>query len=524
MILAAHRYDAPMNQGTPTGNAGDGVAYDESSIDLMGFVMRHRSLFVLSTIIAALVTVGGYAIMQALPGSTVASYQITLTFKGAVQGQYPNKAPFSPQDLIGTSVLEPIWKAQGLQERIELADLARAVTISRSSRDLSMLQSEYAQKLANTKLTAAERQVLEGEFKSKLDALAQTDFTITCTAARLSAGEAERFVLAVPAEWARLSEAGGVTAYEFPLPQAKDLRASAGALSQNGTDVAASILHAELLREFVESVAHTIVTMMTVRGSELATASGGETLIDLRQKVLALQRNLIMPAYIDTMAAAQEKSPAEFLSITGVRRRMLEATLTESEQRSEVLHEALSQLSSEQRDTRIDSGGRMPSRDGGVLANVDGSFIDRVIEQAVKSRDVEYRRELSERTVEADLNVVEQKARVEFETWLLTTINERCNAAAVAQTTTASTTQRLVSLSNQIADLADRTREILVVVSKRNLNPASVLYEGDIAPIISIERLVSTRTLAVAGIGLWFALLGLSALVGAVQDRRRALA
>lgn len=155
-----------MNQGTPTGNAGDGVVYDEGSIDLIGFVMRHRSLFVLSTVIAALMTVGAYAITQALPGSTVASYQVTLTFKGAAQGQYPNKSPFSPQDLIGTNVLEPIWKAQGLQERIELADLARAVTISRSSRDLSMLQSEYEQKLANTKLTAAERQVLEGEFKS----------------------------------------------------------------------------------------------------------------------------------------------------------------------------------------------------------------------------------------------------------------------------------------------------------------------------------------------------------------------
>jgi hypothetical protein len=513
-----------MNQGTPTGNAGDGVVYDEGSIDLMGFVMRHRSLFVLSTIIAALLTVGAYAITQALPGSTVASYQITLTFKGAAQGQYPNKSPFSPQDLIGTNVLEPVWKAQGLEERIELADLARAVTISRSSRDLSMLQSEYEQKLANTKLTAAERQVLEGEFKSKLDALAQTGFTITCAASQLSAGEAERLVEALPAEWARLSEAGGVTAYEFPLPQAKDLRSSAEALSTSGSDVAASILHAELLRDFVESVSRTIGAMMAVQGSELARASGGETLIDLRQRVLALQRNLIMPAYIDTMAAAQEKSAAEFVSITGVRRRMLEAALAESEQRSEVLHEAIREMSSDQRDGRVDGPTGLPSRDGGVLANVDGSFIDRVIEQAVKSRDVEYRRELSERTVEADLEVVEQKARVEFETWLLQAIEERRNASAVAQTATASTTQRLVSLSNQIADLADRTREILSAVSRRNLNPASVLYKGDIAPVVLTERPVSTRTLAVAGVGLWFALLGLSALAGALQDRRRALA
>lgn len=84
---------------------------------------------------------------------------------------------------------------------------------------------------------------------------------------------------------------------------------------KSGTDVAASILHAELLRDFVESVSRTIGTMMAVQGSELALASGGETLIDLRQKVLALQRNLIMPAYIDTMAAAQERAlPSSFPS------------------------------------------------------------------------------------------------------------------------------------------------------------------------------------------------------------------
>jgi hypothetical protein len=497
------------------------VAYDEGAIDVVGFISRHRAKMVLATVIAGLFTVALYAIAQALPGTSVASYQFTLTFKGAAQGQYPNKSPFSPQDIIASSVLEPIWEAQGLQERTAIGELARSVTISRSSRDLSLLESDYNQKLANTKLTATERQALESEFKAKLDALAQTAFTVTCSADDLGAGAAERFVQAIPAEWARLSEAGGVTAYEFPLPQAKDLRASAAALSRSGTDVAASILHAELLRDFVESVARTISTMMTVQGSELSTATTGETLIDLRQRVLALQRNLIMPAYIDTMAAAQEKSQAEFVSITSVRRRMLEAALAESEQRSEVLHDALSQLNPEQRDARSDVTGGMASRDGGVQANVDGSFIDRVIDQAVRSRDVEYRRQLSERAVDADLSVVEQKSKVEFETWLLKAIDERRNATAVSQSTAASMTERLVSLSNQIADLADRTREILAAVSKRNLNPASVLYKGDIAPVVTTERPISTGTVAMAGVGVWFALLGLGALLGAIQDRGR---
>ena len=512
-----------MNQGTPTGNDRDGVVYDEGSIDLMGFVARHRSLFMLSTIIAALLTVGGYAITQALPGTTVASYEITLSFKGAAQGQYPNKSPFSPQDLIGTNVLEPIWKAQGLEERIELADLARAVTISRSSRDLSMLQSEYAQKLANTKLTAAERQVLEGEFKSKLDALAQTDFTITCAAVQLSPGDAERFVLAVPAEWARLSEAANSTLYALVLPKASDLEAAVDRVRQGKEDIAAWILFAETLRDLADRLLNSMEVLQQIAGSELQTASSGQMLVDLQQQLTLLHRNLLMPAYVDVMTFAQQKDPSAYRAITEFRRKILESKEADARARSEVLHNALRQLGSDREVVRNDPSSRDAPGEGEIMANVDGTFIDRMIQQAVQNRDVDYRRSLSMQAIEADLQLIDDEARLNFQIWIDEVINGRENDDGHNQTRLAESTERMVSLSNQIADLADRTREILGAVSKRNLNPTSVLYQGDIAPVVMTERLVSTRTTVVAGVGLWFALLGLSALAGAVQDRRRAL-
>jgi hypothetical protein len=510
-----------MIQGSQAELAGGAVDLDGRSIDLTGFVIRHRALFVLSTIIAALMTAGGYAIAQAVPGSTTVRYRITLTFKGAAQGEYPNQTPFSPQDIIGADVLEPLWRVQGLQQRLSLEELARLITISRESREFSLLQFEYEQKLANAKLNTAERQILETEYKAKLDALAQTGFVISCGAGPLTVAEAEQLITAIPAEWARLSEASGVTAYEFPLPQSKDLRNSADVLLQNDADIVALILHAELLREYTESVSETIRKLMTVQGSELVKASRGETLLDVRQRVLALQRNLILPVYIDTMAMAQERSNSEYVSITGVRRQMLQASLSESEQRSRVLHDALGQLSSDRRESQSSES---TSSEGGVLANVDGTFIDRVIDQAVKSKDVAYRRELIERVVEADLEVAEQKARVEFETWLMKAVQERRDASAQIQSSTSLTTERLVSLSQQIAELSDRTREILLGVANRNLNPASSLFKGDIAPVVVTERPLPTRNLAVAGVGLWFALLGLAALVGVAQNRRGVLA
>ncbi len=508
-----------MTQNSQTGQAGNELVYDEGSIDLLGFVVRHRRLFVFSTLISALMTAGLYAISQALPGSTVATYQISLSFKGAAQGQHPNKTPFSPQDIVGLHVLEPIWAAQGLQERITLTDLARAVTISRSSRDLSMLQADFEQKLANTKLTAAERQALETDFKAKLDALAQTEFTIACSASQLSQGEAERVVEAIPAEWARISEAAGVTAYVSSIPDAREIRSSGSALEGTTDSVADSIMHAELMRSFVERVERTIEALMAVQGTELTTSKSGATLADLQQRVLALQRNILMPAYIDTMAAAWAASPQEYAAITGVRRQMLASACTSSEQRGEVLHEALNRTRTEQSEQRAANTPGVLGVGSDVIANVDGTFIDRVVAQAIRSEDVDYRRTLNDRCVEADLEQVALKRDSDFEVWLEDTIEQRGGMAV-----TAPSPERLVALGTQVADLADELHEILLTVSKRNLNPASTLYRGDIAPVVTTERTLTTRGVAMAGAGIWFTLLGLSTLAGVVQDRRRALA
>ncbi|MBM4111721.1 MAG: hypothetical protein FJ254_10305 [Phycisphaerae bacterium] len=510
-----------MNSGTQAGNPDDGVVNDVGSIDILGFAMRHRSLIVLSTIVAALTTVGAYAIAQALPGTTTARFQITLTFKGAAKGQYPNEAPFSPQDLVGGDILEPLWKAQGLEGRIELADLSRSITISRTSRDLTLLESEYEQKLANAKLTASERQALEAEFKSKLDALAKTDFTITCSTDLLTPGEAERFVVAIPAEWARRSDAAGASVYDFPLPNPKQFRAATEQSTEGGGELRELMARGERLRDFTARLVLTLDELSRVPGSELLTDSTGDTIEDLRQTVNLIQQNLMMPAYVDAMALARNSSPAEYSAVIEVRRHMVEHAKAESTQRSEVLHDAIRRLSVDQSPRRTDHDGPDQQNERGIIANVDGTFIDRMIEQAVQNRDVEYRRELSVRAIAADLELADHAARVDFELWLERAVEERTEAGKLD---VAETTKRLISLSNQIADLADRTREILVAVSRRNLNPASVLYQGDIAPVVTTERPVSTRNVAFAGVGFWFVLLGLSAVAGVVQDRRRALA
>lgn len=509
------------HSGTGGGHAVHQSDLEPGSIDLLGFGMRHRGLFLGATALAAVIGAGGYFLASALPATPVATYEFTLTFKGADQGEYPNRTRFSPQDIVATSLLEGLWKAQNLEDVIELADLARSVTVGQSSRELSILQAEYSQKLANTKLTATEREAVEMEFRAKLGSLSQSTFTVSCVAEGLSPAQAERLVTAIPAEWARASDARGVTAYEFPLPQSTDLRRSAETLASAGSDAPSAILHADMLRSFTEDVDTTLTHLMSVPGADLTRTPTGESVVDLRRRVTALQSNLIMPAYIETMAAAQDRNPAEFEAITGVRKRMLDAALKTSQERARVLKDALSQVTTESRGSAR-AGQLSPMQpDAGVIANVDGTFIDRVIDQAVRSRDVEHRRDLTNRLVEAELDVVDRQARVDFETWLMEAIAKRRTLMRPAEETLVTgTPNRLIAVSGDIATLAEQTRAILVQVSERNLNPSSVLYRGDTAAAVTVDRALSNRTVAAAGVGVWFLLLGVAAVFGAIDDRR----
>jgi hypothetical protein len=151
------------------------------------------------------------------------------------------------------------------------------------------------------------------------------------------------------------------------------------------------------------------------------------------------------------------------------------------------------------------------------LANVDGTFIDRVIEQAVKSRDVEYRRELTDRRLQAELDVVEQTTRLEFETWLEQAVDGQ--SSAVRET---SSSDRLQELSGTLAGYAVRAREIMQVLAARNLNSASSMFRVDIDPYLRLERPVSLRAVILGAFGAWAVSCAVIAVICAARDRRAA--
>lgn len=492
-----------------------------SSIDLLGFVQRHRRGFVALTAVTGLLAAAGFFASRALPPvDVVAAMDLTPTFPGAREGRYPNRAPYSPQDIVANAIVEPVWKSQGLEATVPLAQVCRNLQIVSGGREIDQVRTEFVQKLSNSKLTAAERGALEAEFAARMKAMNAASLTISLSGMDgvMSPDQMLRLLSAIPVEWARATDAVGGRAYDYPVPQGKELRAS-GTMAAASSSATGAVVHAERLNGFADSLKRAVDAMSQLPGSSNVRDAQGTSLIDLSQELNSTRRNLVIPAYLDALAQARKLDPGGYDAIRSTRKRLLDSELEAAKERARVLREAFTSYANE---TGMAPRGGIAGVDDpnrtGIIANIDGTFIDRVIEQAVKSRNIEYQRELTDRIVTAELDVVERKQQQEFESWLEESVLTARTVDAAASTATAA---RLADLTDRLAGYADRAQLILSTLSARNLNPASAMFRVDMAPTVRYERAFGTREVVFGAAATWFVGAAAVTLLGVLSDRRR---
>jgi len=492
----------------------------ENSIDAVGFLHRHRRGVVLGTVITGLVTVGLAAVSLALPrAERIGVIDITPTFPGAGDGKYPNRTPYSPQDIIASHVLEPLWRDQHLEDVVDFAELGRNLQAVAGSSDLELMRAEYLQKFSNPKLTTAERIALEAEYAAKLKSIKSASLTISLVAAgSMSDAQVTRLLAAIPVEWARGCDAAGTRSYDFPLPLGAELRASGAQLSAGGS-VAFAVVHAERMKEFVDSLTVAIDAMSKVSGSEGIKDSGGASIVDLSHELASVRQNLVIPAFIDALRQARVADPDGYSAIRTARTKVLDTELASAKERARVLREAYEAYADETRMVRrTNASPDADSQQAALTANVDGTFIDRVIEQAVRGRDVEYRRELTDRRLQAELDVVRLSSKVEFEKWLDSSVQDDPMATSRIN----EVSQRMQAITESIAKYGDRAQEIMRSLSQRNLKSASAMFRVDLPPAVRSIPMIPLRAVALSGIALWAAAMAWVVVSSAISDRRRA--
>ena len=224
------------------------------------------------------------ALWIVLPQQSRATMDISFLFPEASSGYYPNKLPFHPDDLLENVLLRKNFQINQVDRWMIYDDFKSSFSMRQSGQELLALGREFQAKLDDRKLTSAERQKLEEEFRRQLTKIPNTTYQIIWNQTGRSAqliptAEIEKILADIPRLWAQ----------EF-VEQKKVL---VNSTQIPGKMVASSNLDESsfLLTELTDRIRVLVVGINEIKklpGIYLASLPNGRNIADLDLKCLAL--------------------------------------------------------------------------------------------------------------------------------------------------------------------------------------------------------------------------------------------
>ena len=540
-----------------------------SIADIIDFLRaRFVQLFAIAVITGMISLGAGYFIRMAAGTTKLATYEFAFSFDGAAEDQYPNGIPFSPQDILAAPVLDAVYASMHLQGKIEPSDFRCTFTIARGGTELRLLQSDFEQKLANTKLTAAERTPLETQYRSALAALKTGAFVLTgdFTNSNLSDLEIERIMSAVPMAWADFAQKiRGVAIYDISVPTMTD--------ADKLTNDSDYLIAAETLRSISRRTSACAEMLMNQPGGKLVLDTTGKVLEDLHAEVEASYRVDVLPTYTNFLRLAYAQDSARVNEVFSNRMATSKRAVDMAEAEAKMTTNAFQNYimlssggntgsgASPSNSMQMNNAGNMP------MINLNADFFDRIIGQGIAAKDTVYRQKLNDDQLKMQTKVLKLKDDLAFDEWLLKQIQpntqvltdnqtdadrlmvERNSGTATGGDSQGNNAQELYlpsgaaptgnalvkptlsvqatlvsaqAVQNRLAKFAARAREFYTLLSARNLNASSVLYSSQSPPMVFVTSAISIKQILMATGAAEFVVLGLSFLIMASRRRQHA--
>ena len=277
-----------MNSGSPREPLPENLSDEGDSISfapLWELIRKYQRWLEVGLGILLVLGVGLLgALWIVLPQQSRATMDISFLFPEASSGYYPNKLPFHPDDLLENVLLRRNFQINQVNRWMIYDDFKSSFSMRQSGQELLALGREFQGKLDDRKLTSAEKQKLEEEFRSKLVKIPNTTHQIIWNQTGRSAqliptAEIEKILADIPRLWAQ----------EY-VEQKKVLVNSA---QVPGKMVASSNLDESsfLLTELTNRIRALVVGLNEIKklpGVYLTSLPNGKNIADLELKCLAL--------------------------------------------------------------------------------------------------------------------------------------------------------------------------------------------------------------------------------------------
>ena len=277
-----------MNSGSPReplpenfSDEGDSISF-APLLELIRKYQRWLEVGLGILLVVGVGLLGGLWIL--LPKQSRATMDISFLFPDASSAFYPNKLPFHPDDLLENVLLRKNFQINQVNRWMVYDDFKSSFSLRQSGQELLALGREFQAKLDDRKLTLAERQKLEEEFRSKLVKIPNTTYQIIWNQTGRSAqliptAEIEKILADIPRLWAQ----------EYVVQKKVLLNST----QIPGKMVASSNLDESsfLLTELTDRIRALVVGLNEIKklpGIYLASLPNGRNIADLDLKCLAL--------------------------------------------------------------------------------------------------------------------------------------------------------------------------------------------------------------------------------------------
>ena len=395
---------------------------DEDVISLAplgGLIWRYRHWLMVCFLGCGLVGVGVFAMLAlVLPHTTNASLGLELKFAKLGKSEYPNRQPFSPNDLLSAGLLKKVYQANHLERYLEFDDFKNSLSIKLSGDPLAALQLEYKAKLGGPKILSEEKERLEKEYKIRREAIINSEYSLVWTqkgslAKTVPASVKAKALEDIPRYWAEDAVyIKKVLAMADLLPTRIQSENSVEKIVSNAVDIG------ERSRVLNKGLAD----LSKLSGSQQLNLPNGTTLVDLRDRLRVLREvglNRIQEALVTFSVDKDEKIRLQEMLRGRLRSR--ERAFFLEKNKIQPLEEGYRDYLASRRGG--DSGNLAKNRalgDGGTTFQIGDNFLGKWIEMSKSNADEEYRQTLVDQILierqgllETEFNVDEIKRYLE---------------------------------------------------------------------------------------------------------------
>ena len=452
-----------------------------------------------------LLAMGGLAIVVAVvsvvlllvsPPLKTTSIPFRLDFEGAGRARYPNDLRFSPDEIVSAPVLLAVFKSNQLDRFVDFASFSRALFVLESNPEYERLASEYQSRLADPKLSAVDRERVEKEFILRRDSLAKNEYALSFQWSKEGSGLPESLIDKVLGdtltEWAN-----------YAVKEQRVLAYRISVLSPSVIDEASSaagdhLSRIEVLRAKVNQVLDNISELEKVPGAELARASSGASLREIRMRLDEIMRFGLEPlgALVRNSGLSDPAATSRFLQTQlGFDQRRLQTAQSESQS----IRQAIAVYFGErQGGAALSMGADAQKREPGstgtetVMPQLSDSFLDRLVALTSRSTDEDYKRQLIKDYRDSVSRAIVIEQQVAYDRQVLSDLKDTGRAA---RADAATVDAEIAAARTEVRQLVTKLNEVYEAISSVN-SPSKQLYTRTGTPVSRTERARSVRQLA----------------------------